>query len=381
MRIKFGTIILILLLSLPSLAQDGPPPMPELTGEVVMGGLNGPQGLFIDGDGNLLVIDSGLGGEEIIPFFNTTTLEPVDAQFGLSSRIIKMTPGSEPEVVAMLPSIFAAEDVTGGARVTSLNGTIYATVGGWHSLMGDDLSVENFGGVVAINDGDLSLVGNLWAHESVNNPDGTDNIESHPYGITAGLDGLLYITDAAGNSLVSLDPETGEIATIAVFDGMPGVFPNPLRGGEMLTDPVPTAAVLGAEDNMFVSLLSGAPFIPGTAKVVQVSQDGTVSDFALGMTMLTDLKMGPDGNLYAVSFGMFTEEGPVFNSGSVVRILPEGKTETIIQGLPFATAIAIDAGGNGYVAINGIPIPEAGMVVYYEALTTMEALRAEDMSG
>lgn len=33
------------------------------------------------------------------------------------------------------------------------------------------------------------------------------------------------------------------------------------------------------------------------------------------MTMLTDMQMGPDGNLYVVSFGLVTEEGPVFNPG------------------------------------------------------------------
>jgi len=82
--------------------------------------------------------------------------------------------------------------------------------------------------------------------------------------------------------------------------------------------------------------------------------------------------MGPDGNLYVVSFGMFTEEGPVFNSGYVARILPDGTPEIVIDGLPFVTAITFDADGNGYVAINGAPIPEAGMVVFYEGLTDME---------
>ncbi|MBZ0296739.1 MAG: ScyD/ScyE family protein, partial [Anaerolineae bacterium] len=122
---------------------------------------------------------------------------------------------------------------------------------------------------------------------------------------------------------------------------------------------------------MFVSLLSGAPFIPGSSKVVQVT-DGEVSDFATGLTMITDLEVGPDGNLYATSFGMFTEEGPVPNSGSILRILPDGTSEVVVDGLPFAGGLAIDADGNGYVAINSLPIPGAGMVVYYEGLTGME---------
>ena len=376
-RKLFVFIIFACMFTLSAMAQDGPPPAPDLgDGVVVMAGLNGPQGLYIDGEGRLFVIDSGMGGEEVIQFFNPTNFEPTDSPFGMSARVLSMMPGSEPELLAMLPSIIAGEDALGGARVTSVDGTVYATVGVWHSSMGESVTVDNYAGVVAINDGELSLVGDLWAHELASNPDGTDNIESHPYGIANGPDGLLYIADAASNALISLDPATGETATLAVFEGMPGVFPNPFRGNELLTDPVPTAVVVNEAGDVFVSLLSGAPFIPGSAKVVQVAEDGSVSDFATGMTMLTDLKLGPDGNLYALSFGMFTQDGPVFNSGSVMRILPDGTSETLIAGLPFATALALDAEGNAYVAINGVAIPEAGMVVYYEGLTSMPALPA-----
>jgi len=382
MRSKYLVLILILLLALPVLAQDGMPPMPELTGDIIMDGLNGPQGLYLDTDGTLYVIDSGLGGEDIIPFIDPMTMEVIDAPFGFSSRILTMQMDSEPEVIAMLPSVAGGEDVLGGARVAIMDGTLYATVGSWQGNLGKDVSLDNFAAVVSVDEnGELTDIGDFWTYELENNPDNTDNLESHPFGIIAGSDGLLYIADAASNALITLDPATGEMATAAVFEALPGVFPNPMRGGEMLTDPVPTAVVIDADGNTFVSLLSGAPFVPGSAKVVQVADDGAVSDFATGLTMLIDLKAAPDGNLYAVSFGMFSEEGPVFNSGSVIRILPDGSTETIISGLPFATAIAIDDAGNGYVAINGVPIPEAGMVVYYEGLTNMEALPEESMGG
>ena len=115
--------------------------------------------------------------------------------------------------------------------------------------------------------------------------------------------------------------------------------------------------------------------------MVQVATDGTVSDYATGLTMLTDLQIAPDGNLYAVSFGMFTEEGPVPNAGSIIRILDDGTPQVVIDGLPFATALAIDENGNGYVAINGIAIPEAGMVVYYEGLTALEGQPMPEMGS
>jgi sugar lactone lactonase YvrE len=365
-----------LLMITPIAAQDGPPPMPELDGEIVMGGLNGPQGLYIDAEGNLWVVDSGVGGDEEVEFFNVHVLEPAPGTFGNTARIIRMSPDGEQDVVALLPSIAVPHpdglDFIGGARVAELDGVVYATVGAWHFSIGDDVTLPLQAQVVRIEDGAGVTVADLWAHELEHNPDGDDNRESHPFGITAGPDGLLYVADAAANALISVDPASGETATVAGFDGLPGVFPNRFRSGELITDSVPTAVVFDAEGDMYVSFLSGAPFIPGSAKVVHVTADGEVSDFATGFTMLVDLTLGPDGNFYAVQFGMFTEEGPVFNSGSVVRIYPDGSSELLIEGLPFATAIALDVDGNGYVAINGVAIPDAGMVVYYEGLADMQ---------
>jgi hypothetical protein len=346
--------------------------MPELTGTVVIEGLNGPQGLHIGSDGGVYVIESGLGGDEPVEFINPETFQLEDGTLGQTARVLRWMPGAEAEAIVVLPSVLVGSDAGGGGRLAELNGDLYATVGAWQAALGDDVTIEHFSAVVRIGEDGVETVADLWAHELANNPDGTANLEAHPYGIVAGPDGLLYVADAAANALIAVDPATGETTTVAAFEGMPGVFPNPFRDGEMIADPVPTAVAFDQDGNLFVSLLSGAPFIPGTAKVVQVDETGSVSDFATGLTMLTDLYAGPDGNLYAVSFGVFTQQGPVFNSGSVVRILPDGTSEVVIDGLPFATAIVLDAEGNGYVAINGVAIPNAGMVVYYEGLTAME---------
>jgi hypothetical protein len=371
MYYKLILSLVVLVFVLPTLAQDGPPPTPELDGEIVLEGLNSPQGVFVADDGSVYIIDSGVGGEETISYVNATTGEPIEAKFGQTSRVLRLTSDGSAEEIAVLPSVATDEDLMGGARLTELDGDLYATVGTWNMALGEDVTIDHFDEVVRLEETGIETVANLWAHEHANNPDGTANIESHPYGITSGSDGRLYVTDAAANALIAVDPATGKTETIAVFEGLPGVFPSPTRDGAMITDPVPTGVVIAEDGTMYVSLLSGAPFVPGSAKVVQVAEDGTVSDFATGLTMLTDLQMGPDGHLYAVSFGMFTQQGPVFNSGSVIRILDDGTTETVIAGLPFATALGLDAEGNGYVAINGAAIPGAGMVVRYDGLTSM----------
>ncbi|MGJ3240720.1 MAG: ScyD/ScyE family protein [Anaerolineae bacterium] len=354
--------------------------MPEITGDIVVTGLNSPQGLLIDSDGMLWVADSGLGGDEEIEFYNIHTLQPQIANFGMTSRIIRLNADGEQEVVASLPSVAVGEDLIGVARLVEVNGVVYATIGSWQASLGETPSIPHQGELIRLEDGEAVTVANLWAHEFANDPDESTNVESHPYGMAVSSDGMMYIADAAANALWRVDLESGAVETVTAFPGQPGIFPSPFYDNQPVTDAVPTAVAADADGNVFVSYLTGAPFLPGAAKVVQVSEDGNVSDFATGMTMLTDMVMGPDGNLYVVSFGLFTEEGPVFNSGYVARILPDGTPELVIDGLPFATAITFDEDGNGYVAINGAAIPEAGMVVYYEDLTSMEGSPLPDIS-
>ena len=365
------TLVLISIMFIPTLAQDAPPP-PELTGDIVATGLNSPQGLFVASDGTLWIADSGLGGDEEIEFINPNTLQTQTASFGMTSRIMYLTDTGEQEVVAQLPSVAVGQDLIGTARILEVDGNLYATVGTWQSALGDDTSIPNQAQLVRIEEGEIITVADLWAHELANNPDESTNVESHPYGMAVDADGMVLVADAAANAVWRINPETGEVETVAAFDGLQGVFPSEFYGGEPITDPVPTAVTLNEDGTMYVSFLSGAPFIPGSAKVVQIDAEGNVSDYATGFTMLTDMQLGADGNLYVLSFGMFTEEGPVFNSGYVARILEDGSAEILIEGLPFATALALDGDGNGYVAINGLGIPEAGMVVYYEGLTDME---------
>ncbi|MBX2999745.1 MAG: ScyD/ScyE family protein, partial [Caldilineaceae bacterium] len=216
----------------------------------------------------------------------------------------------------------------------------------------------------------------LWDFERTENPDPA-LFDSHPYGLTAGPDGMLYVADAGANTLLQVDPATGEVSLVAVFAPIPGVFPRPDHGGELLTDAVPTAVVVNDDGTFYVSYLTGAPFVPGSAKVVMVDADGEISDYATGLTMLTDLQRGPDGHLYAVQFGLFTDQGPVPDSGAVVRIAEGDGSEEVITGLPFPTGLSIDSEGNLYVVINGVGAPGSGAVVKFEGVAQAVEMREE----
>lgn len=340
-------------------------------GEIFASGFNGPQGILVDPEGNVWVIEAGMGGDEEINFVAPGNPEPAPSPIGDTSRIIMITPDGEQTEVAALPSVFAAQiEFIGGGRLALHDGVLYATNGQWI----EGVTTERYrmmASIVRIENGEGVEIANTWAYEEANNPDGTIR-DSHPYGITPGPDGWLWVADAGGNALLRVDPASGTIETVTAFAGLPGVFPNPFRNDAMEADPVPTAVVFDEDGNAYVSLLSGAPFIPGSAKVLKITPDGEISDYAVGLTMLTDLRRGPDGELYAVQFGLFTEEGPVPDAGAVVRIKEGEGSEVVLESLPFPTSLDFDSDGNAYITINGVGAPGSGAVLKVEALTAAE---------
>jgi sugar lactone lactonase YvrE len=340
-------------------------PMPASAGVAVATGLNAPMRVLAGEAGTLWVTEAGVGGDEMRTFPSLEDGSPTELPFGYTGRVLRVSPGGAVTEMATYPSIAYPEGAEGAAGLAMLNGTLYATTGLWEEHMGEE-RMEDMAVVVRFEDGEPVEVANTWDLEEERNPAGA-LVESHPYGITAGPDDMLWIADAAGNDLLRMDPETGDIELVAVFEAMEGPIPNAFRGGAYEIEPVPTAVAFDDAGNIFVSLLSGIPFLPEKAKVVRVTRDGQVSDYSTGLTMLTDLKTGPDGSLYAVSMGVFSEEGPSPNSGAVLRI-GEGTYEVAVAGLSLPTSVAFDDAGNAYVTTNGLGAPGSGEVLRFDAV-------------
>jgi len=336
--------------------------MDAAMGTVVVDGLNGPMGVMVDGSGNVWVVDSGVGGDETMVFPSIADGTPTEMSFGNTARLIRVSPDGTESDLAQFPSVAYPEGPEGANRVAMLNGTVYVSSGGWSDGMQVD-RVPFMASISRFQDGKMTEIATTWDLERTQNPAGA-LVETHAYGLAAGPDGMLWLSDAAGNDLLRVDPATGHVDLVAVFDAMPGPIPNPNRGGAKEIEPVPTSVAFDGDGNIYVSLLSGVPFLPEMSKVVRVTRDGVVSDYSTGLTMLTDLKEAPDGHLYAVSIGVFTEEGPQPNSGSVLRI-GEGTSETVISGLSNPTALAFDSAGNAYVTINGLGAPGSGEVLRF----------------
>jgi sugar lactone lactonase YvrE len=337
-------------------------------GTVIATGFNGPMGILVAPDGSVWVVDSGIGGDQEFTMKNPETGEDTKVTFGETARVVQVAPDGKQTVAATLPSYALGEETSGGSRLALLNGVLYATSGGWEKMEAQPDPPPNTAVVVKIEGGKATEVAQPWRLEWEKNPGGFA-VDSHPYGLAAGPDGNLWVADAGGNDLLKVNPSTGQVELVAVFPGIPGPMPNPERGGAKESDPVPTGVAFGADGAVFVSLLPGFPFLPGSSKIVKVGSDGSISDYATGLSMTTDIRNGPDGNIYAVQFGQFTQTGPVPNSGSIVRV-KAGVPEVVLSGLSFPTSIDFNPAGDAFVTINGVGAPGSGQLVKYAALTS-----------
>jgi sugar lactone lactonase YvrE len=339
-------------------------------GTVIATGFNGPQGILVAPDGTVWVIDSGTGGDQEMTIKDPETGQDVKVTIGDSARVVQIAADGTQSVAATLPSVaIPQEEGSGGNRLALLDGVLYATSGGWTEADLGPTAPPKMAAVVKIEGGQATEVAQPWKLEQQSNPGGFV-VDSHPYGLAAGPDGNLWVADAGGNDLLKVNPSTGQVDLVAVFPGIPGPMPNPERGGASEMDPVPTGVAFGADGTVYVSLLPGAPFPPGSSKIVKVGADGSISDYATGLTMTTDVRMGPDGNLYAVQIGQFSEQGPIPNSGKIVRIRAGGAPELVVSGLSFPTSIDFNTAGDAYVTTNGVGAPGSGQVVKYATLTS-----------
>ena len=340
-------------------------------GTVLAQGLNGPQGVYVTADGTLWITDSGVGGSGT---FTTPggpgSTEPTVNRYGETARLVRVSPGGVTTDVATLTSVVGAEGPEGASRVVELGGTLYLTTGHW----GADSSIARLpktASLLRLDGTTTTEVANLWAYEQVNDPD-KQGADSHPYGLAAGPDGRLWVTDAGGNHLLRVDPATGAVTLAAVFDNLPNANPGP--GIPPSSQAVPTGIAFLNDGAAFVSLLPGFPFTPGSSKVVRVASDGGKTDYATGLSMTTDLKTGPDGNLYAVQLGQFGEQGPTPGTGSVVRIKAGGVKETVLGGLDTPTGLAFNQKGDAFIAVGGAAAPGTGQVRRWDQLTRKAAI-------
>ena len=350
-------------------AQDATPvdaeasPEPPAAPDVMATGLADPRFMVIDGD-NVYFTESGTGGDEEI----TTTDGESISMSGHTGKlsVLNVADGSVTEIVSDFRSYtFGEHGEIVGAAGLALDGagTAYVAVGspgpfvGVMTLTGEEGVVYK----VDLASGEKEVLADLVTWEIENDPDPMA-IDSNLYGADL-LDGVLYVADAGGNSIISVDVETGEVATFAVTGGLDAPFlpdsGNPARNGEKTIDSVPSCVVTGPDGRLYVSYVTGGPFPAGIAPVDAYSVDGTKETYAQGLTMVGDLAFDSSGRVYASIISTnFIEQGP----GQVVRIEADGSLTPVVDGIPVPAGIAFDAADNLYVMVFSAVAPDGGQI-------------------
>jgi hypothetical protein len=322
--------------------------------EVVASGLDNPRGLDVSRRGTVYVTEAGRGGSGpcISGEMGTTCA-------GASGAVTEIRHGDQRRVLDGLPSLAPqpSGDRAIGPSDISLRswGGAYLTVGLAQSpaareQLGDLgpafgllYSVSPFGHVRAVAD--------ISAYEAANNPDQGAR-DSNPNSVTS-KSGRIFVVDAGGNSLLQVQ-RSGAISTVAVFP----VRLLPAPPGSGLPDPVevqavPTNVVVGPDRALYVSQLTGFPFIPGAARIYRVVPGSEPEIYADGLTNVTDLAFDRHGNLYAVEIAA-SGLGSGDPTGALIKIRPDGSHETVLsEGLVNPYGVAISRRGDIYVSNHG----------------------------
>jgi outer membrane protein assembly factor BamB len=239
---------------------------------------------------------------------------------------------------------------TGGVGIAVYEGEVFVSSGGSSVGMGMLPNPgENTVSAVDIATGSVRVVAELGSYEADNNPDGTD-VNPNLYGLDITDDGTIYVADAGGNTIYTVDAVTGEYSLFAVVPDLTeltGAEPDPEMG---VRQPVPTSVVI--DDGGFINVGLLSEFWDGP-NLLAYAPDATYTEGFSGLSTIVSLALGPDGLMYASQLSADLS-GEMPAPGAVYRINADGAPEAVVEGLFFPHGIAFDEAGNLFVSIFSI---------------------------
>jgi hypothetical protein len=373
---RFVALIVALVLALAALpasligtsAQDatpaeGPPPFPPPSANVTVfaEGLDNPRGLEFGPDGQLYVAEGGQGGTTSTEGECEQVVPPVGPYTGgVNARISTLdADGQRTSVVEDLPSTQTAATlgslVSGVADIAFVDDTLYYLLASGGCSHGNP---EAPNGVYRVNEDDTTeLVADLSAFvmanpTAVQNPGDFEPDES-AYGLEAFND-QLYVTESNHGALDAVDPATGTPSRVLDLSATEGHL-------------VPTAMAVGPDGNLYLSNLMPFPVAAGASSVYTVTPEGELGVHAEGVTAVLGLAFDAEGQLYVLetsSPGAGMEAPIIPGTGRVVRLTDDGELDVVATGLVFPTGMAFGPDGTLYVSNFGFGFPPgAGQVV------------------
>ncbi|MGH2534207.1 MAG: ScyD/ScyE family protein [Thermomicrobiales bacterium] len=356
-----GTLALILFGPLFAAAQDATPDASQGGVTVVASGLTNPRGFVWDEDGTmyLALAGTGLDTSAMPAGTGSPAAESEDAGAGtgspvvegvgeggttasLTAGVITIVDGCAMPVVEGWPSGGLPELgwVLGVSDLAFLDGQLYALVDlhGAGPVASHEEEVPN--GVYRVeDDGTMTLAADISAWIQANpvaEPHEPLSPYGEPFAMIAG-DGMLWIAEANHQQVLTVTPD-GTIARVADLSVLGNAAPDALA-------PAPGGGV-------YVGLLTALPFTDGTAKVIEVAPDGTVSDIWTGLTAVTSIAVADDGTLYALEMATGNSPDPPFyapGTGKVVRQTGLDSAEEVVSGLTFPVKMKFGPDGGLYV--------------------------------
>jgi hypothetical protein len=327
------------------------PPMPKLAFKVVATDLNNPRQLNFSKSGTLFIAEAGTGGSHNC----TTGGEGSAVCQGPTGSVTEVANGHQRRVLTGLPS-YADQ----GAGTTAL-GPADVVPYGQHRLavsIGYGLDPafraklarpgQLFGRLLSVDLGTHTIrtLGDLAAFEGTFNPIHDPN--SDPTGVARWRKGWVA-TDSGGNDLVRVAHHKVSLVN---------VFPDVTTSAGKVQS-VPTDVVVGPDGALYMSELTGAPFVKGVSKIYRIVPGHKPRVYASGLTNVTSLAFGPDGTLYAVQIsnrGLLV--GP---TGSLWRVPSDrsGHHKKNVSGPLFAPYGVAIKGHSAYLS-TGAVVPSGG---------------------
>jgi hypothetical protein len=352
-----STVLLACSADLPTTARSAPnsraPRVTSLLASAaVMSNLNSPRGLAFAPNGALYVAEAGttVSTGACAPVLESGAI--VTKCYSGTGSISRYWKGQQQRVATGLPSAFTVQSgfASGPSDISFTGlGSAYVPIG-----FGGDPAVRSqlgdvgmlLGTLVRVEpSGQWRTVADVSAFESLLNPAGGP-VDSNPYGVLSESD-TRYVVDAGGNSLLAVSPQ-GQVSLVAIFPTTPA--PPPFNSSEA----VPTKVERGPDGALYVSTLSGAPFLNGSAGIYRVVPGAAPELYVGGVKTITDFTFAPDGSIYVVQFAT----SPLFlgGPGALIRVAPDGTRSTITTELFRPTGVAVGPDGAIYVSNNGTTI-------------------------
>ena len=318
----------------------------------VMTGLNSPRGLNWGPEGALYVTEAGTTQTTgaCIQFLEGATLQ--SKCYSGAGSVSRLWKGEQTRIATGLPSTYVVQSqFASGPQDISFLGRGRAMVaigwGGGPTQRGDLGQAALDAGTLAQLEpnGSWRVVADISAFEQAANPAG-GIIDSNPYGVlTEG--GRTFVVDAGGNSLLEVGAN-GRISLVAVFP--PTAAPAPFNQSEA----VPTRVRRGPDGALYVSTLTGAPFVAGSAKIYRVQPGQSPTVYLDGFKTITDFAFAPDGGVYVLQFAT----APVFfgGPGALIHVSASGTRTTVTTNLFQPTGVVVGPDGSVYVSNLGTSV-------------------------